>query len=49
MSFGRFGASPSPFGGNAGDGNNTQTQMGPELEEIQTEVSYTDTYGSTER
>lgn len=40
MEFARLGAGPSPFGGTAGDAKNVQTQMGPDLEEIQTEVSY---------
>lgn len=40
MSFGRAGMSPSPFGGNAAGSNSVQTQTGPDLEEIRTEVSY---------
>lgn len=46
MSLGRFGSSPSPFGGDTGDSNNAQTQTGPDLAEIQTEVSYTDIHRS---
>lgn len=41
MAFQFAGASTAGFGSNIGGTSNTQTQTGPDLEEVQTEVSGT--------
>ena len=41
--------SPSPFGGSMGAVSNAQTQTGPDLEEIQTEVGFSTACVGTER